>query len=79
MAPVLNGKSIFLAIFIFSLLFLPLSPSDAARTPRIPTGSISTKRPICPACVCCEPPPLGSCCRCCPSPIQTQSHHSQSP
>ncbi|CAN0858946.1 hypothetical protein LINGRAHAP2_LOCUS7521 [Linum grandiflorum] len=35
---------------------------------------IAAARPICPACVCCAPPPQGSCCRCCPSsPVQTVS------
>ncbi|AEE32735.1 hypothetical protein AtNW77_Chr1g0051401 [Arabidopsis thaliana] len=78
MASFHSGKSIFLKLFVlFLLLVLPLSQSNATRIPRAP---ISSRRPICPACVCCEPAPLGSCCRCCASPIVTQTHHhSQSP
>ncbi|XP_019091719.1 PREDICTED: uncharacterized protein LOC109128909 [Camelina sativa] len=72
-----SGKFIFLKLVLFSLLLLPLSKSNATRIPRAPIGP---RRPICPACVCCEPAPLGSCCRCCASPIVTQAHPpSQSP
>ncbi|EOA36381.1 hypothetical protein CARUB_v10010790mg [Capsella rubella] len=72
-----SGKFIFLKLFIFSLLLLPLSQSKATRIyNRIPRAPIGPRRPICPTCVCCEPPPLGSCCRCCASPIVTQTHHS---
>ncbi|VVB00517.1 unnamed protein product [Arabis nemorensis] len=77
-----KSKSIFVKLIVFSLLILlPLLQSNAARIPSsIPRGPIGPRRPICPACVCCKPAPLGSCCRCCASPIVTQSHHhSRSP
>ncbi|CAN7084165.1 unnamed protein product, partial [Brassica oleracea var. botrytis] len=76
-----SEKSILVKVIVFSLLLLlPLSQSNAARVPSTPRVPIGPRRPICPVCVCCEPAPIGRCCRCCASPIVTQTHHhSQSP
>ncbi|KAJ0250391.1 Uncharacterized protein HA466_0137340 [Hirschfeldia incana] len=76
-----SEKSILVKVIVFSLLLLlPLSQSNAARIPSTPRVLIGPMRPICPACVCCEPAPRGKCCRCCASPIVTQTHHqSRSP
>ncbi|XP_024022553.1 uncharacterized protein LOC112091941 [Morus notabilis] len=61
-------------LIIFAMIFAPIMVSDAIR----PTVSVKTG-PICPACVCCEPPPPGSCCRCgnCAPLAQTQLPTSQ--
>ncbi|CAF2056783.1 hypothetical protein HID58_070501 [Brassica napus] len=75
-----SEKSILVKVVFSLLLLLPLSQSNAARVPSTPRVPIGPRRPICPACVCCEPAPIGRCCRCCASPIVTQTHHhSQSP
>ncbi|XP_059459218.1 uncharacterized protein LOC132188706 [Corylus avellana] len=58
-------RSTLVTLFIFAIILSPMATSDAARLTQRASG------PICPACVCCTPPPLGSCCKCCatPSPI----------
>ncbi|KAL5713066.1 hypothetical protein ACHQM5_015179 [Ranunculus cassubicifolius] len=56
------------AFLIICLVFSPgfLLPCVAGRE--------ITRRPICPACVCCAPAPSGGCCRCgCTSPVQIQT------
>ncbi|AES67888.1 hypothetical protein MtrunA17_Chr2g0330581 [Medicago truncatula] len=60
-------KFTLVTIFIFAMTLSPTLPCDAVRV------SLAVSRPVCPACVCCSPPPLGSCCKCCASPIQTQT------
>ncbi|KAI5602437.1 hypothetical protein BDE02_01G156000 [Populus trichocarpa] len=66
-------KSILVSLFIFAMVLSPIIPSAAAGRLN-PRGLAGTSRTICPTCVCCTPPPRGSCCnKCCASPIQTQS------
>ncbi|CAK9165320.1 unnamed protein product [Ilex paraguariensis] len=65
-----SPSSILVTLVIFAIVFSPPLPSEAARlTHRELSGKLS-----CGGCdVCCEPPPHGSCCRCCGSQINTQS------
>ncbi|KAL1538288.1 hypothetical protein AAHA92_27048 [Salvia divinorum] len=64
------------ALLLFFLVFVlsPIFPAaDAARF-----TEVLAKMPRCPACLCCEPPPLGMCCRCCassssPSEVKTNN------
>ncbi|KAI3416962.1 uncharacterized protein J3R85_014955 [Psidium guajava] len=58
----------FLSLVFFAAVLAPLQPCDAIRMPER-----GLQGPICPACVCCAPPPLGSCCPCCTTPVETQS------
>nr|GMC76058.1 uncharacterized protein LOC111402684 [Ipomoea batatas]GMC77488.1 uncharacterized protein LOC111402684 [Ipomoea batatas]GMC78168.1 uncharacterized protein LOC111402684 [Ipomoea batatas] len=75
-----RSAMILTVIFIVALVISPaITFTDAAR----PTTfkEVLGRRPICPACVCCEPPPPGSCCRCrCGAgPVTTQSHEASPP
>ncbi|KAF3450661.1 hypothetical protein FNV43_RR06750 [Rhamnella rubrinervis] len=67
-----STSSILVTVLIFAMILSPMTTCEAARSPK-------PERPICPACVCCEPAPKGSCCRCCAAPIVTQPAHSGSP
>ncbi|TQE01610.1 hypothetical protein C1H46_012840 [Malus baccata] len=60
-------RSALVTLFIFAIVLSPISTPEAARFVFLDTT------PICPACVCCAPPPQGSCCDCCATPIETQS------
>ncbi|XP_059644755.1 uncharacterized protein LOC132286437 [Cornus florida] len=65
-------SSILAMLIIFAVVLSPMLPSIEARVTQ--QELIGKGRVYCPACVCCEPPPPGSCCRCgCASPVQTQS------
>ncbi|KAJ9190279.1 hypothetical protein P3X46_001498 [Hevea brasiliensis] len=62
-------KYTLVALFIFALVLSPMIPCEAAR-PNHPRGLLQTDDPIvCPACVCCTPPPPGECCECCSTPV----------
>ncbi|KAL7100021.1 hypothetical protein ACP275_09G122400 [Erythranthe tilingii] len=70
-----NVKSVMVTILVFVFVLSPMLPTgDAARVTIV--QEVHATRPICPACVCCTPPPAGSCCRCCafPSPIAVENH-----
>ncbi|KAG6782238.1 hypothetical protein POTOM_011633 [Populus tomentosa] len=61
-------KSIMVTLFIFAMVLSPILPSaDAGRL-----NHRGLQGPICPACVCCSPPPPGSCCPCCSTPTPTE-------
>ncbi|CAK7356581.1 unnamed protein product [Dovyalis caffra] len=66
-------RSILVTLFVFAMVLSPILPSaEAGRlNHRVLAGP---PRPICPACVCCAPPPPGFCCECCATPTPpTQS------
>ncbi|KAL1538287.1 hypothetical protein AAHA92_27047 [Salvia divinorum] len=59
-------KSFMVILFLSVVVLSPILPtSDAARL----TADVLARGPICPACLCCEPAPLGRCCKCCSSPV----------
>ncbi|KAG8380044.1 hypothetical protein BUALT_Bualt07G0152600 [Buddleja alternifolia] len=69
-------SSIMMTFVLFAFVLSPfLQTSEAARFTIV--QEVLATRLICPACVCCEPPPHGSCCRCCAtsSPIAIQSNN----
>ncbi|KAI4386982.1 hypothetical protein MLD38_004852 [Melastoma candidum] len=67
-----STKNIRVTAFLVCLVVLTaavprmITPADAARFNE--RGLQQTDEPICPACVCCEPPPPGQCCQCCAYP-----------
>ncbi|KAG9130808.1 hypothetical protein Leryth_021986 [Lithospermum erythrorhizon] len=61
------GTSMLVTIIFFTLISCPILQTEATRFQNTYKETL-VKRPICPACVCCEPPPHGSCCRCCSVP-----------
>ncbi|XP_022954010.1 uncharacterized protein LOC111456398 [Cucurbita moschata] len=63
--------SIFVTVLVFAMVLSPTTISTVNAT-RVLLQQVN-RPPICPACVCCEPAPAGSCCRCCATPIQTSS------
>ncbi|OMO66491.1 Cell division cycle protein-like protein [Corchorus olitorius] len=67
-----NAGSILITIFLFALVLSPILPCDATR-PIDHLGPVVKRVILCPDCVCCTPPAPGSCCKCCASPIHTQS------
>ncbi|KAL6996374.1 hypothetical protein U1Q18_006503, partial [Sarracenia purpurea var. burkii] len=55
-----SPTSALIILILFAIALSPMQESEAARS----THRVVVERaPICPACVCCEPPPAGSCCR----------------
>ncbi|KAL0341949.1 UNVERIFIED_CONTAM: hypothetical protein Scaly_1857500 [Sesamum calycinum] len=67
-----NLRSIVSTLVVFAFVLSPILPTcDASRVTVV--QEVLATRPICPACVCCEPPPPGSCCRCCASPSPSPS------
>ncbi|KAL7180308.1 hypothetical protein ACSBR1_043511 [Camellia fascicularis] len=59
-------------MIIFAMVSSPLMlESEAVRIPHR-----ELQGPICPACVCCEPPPPNSCCPCCSTPIPTSGNET---
>ncbi|GFZ04221.1 hypothetical protein Acr_16g0008450 [Actinidia rufa] len=64
-----SASSVLVTLFLFALVFSPVLQSEAARF----TQRELLQGPICPACVCCEPPPPGECCPCCSTPVETSS------
>ncbi|PNT43919.1 hypothetical protein POPTR_003G061000v4 [Populus trichocarpa] len=60
-------KSIMVTLFIFAMVLSPILPS--AEAGRLNYRGLQSG-PICPTCVCCSPPPPGSCCPCCSTPIE---------
>ncbi|XP_038896231.1 uncharacterized protein LOC120084509 [Benincasa hispida] len=65
--------SVLMTVLVFTMVLSPMTIPTANAT-RVLLQQIN-RPPICPACVCCEPAPAGSCCRCCASPIQTSSQN----
>ncbi|GLU22344.1 hypothetical protein SLE2022_384250 [Rubroshorea leprosula] len=66
-------RSILVTLVVFALVFSPLLPCDAVRITS--PGFFGPKRPICPACVCCQAAPPGSCCSCCASTVGPESQN----
>ncbi|XP_030487648.2 uncharacterized protein LOC115704586 [Cannabis sativa] len=61
-------RAALVTLFIFAIVSIPLTTSEAARVVYLDTT------PICPACVCCSPPRPGSCCtECCAGEITDQA------
>ncbi|XP_065868970.1 uncharacterized protein [Euphorbia lathyris] len=61
-------KSVLVTLFIFAMVLSPIMQTQAARLNT--RDLLQTDEPIfCPACVCCSPPPHGSCCECCAEPV----------
>ncbi|KDP40831.1 hypothetical protein JCGZ_24830 [Jatropha curcas] len=48
-------KSVLVTLFIFAMVLSPAIPSEAARLNHRDLLQTTTRPPICPACVCCEP------------------------
>ncbi|CAA0814671.1 Unknown protein [Striga hermonthica] len=67
-----NPRSIIVTLILLAFVLSPILPTCDARYTVF--REVLASRPICPACVCCEPPPKDSCCRCCSSPIAVQNH-----
>ncbi|KAF7124395.1 hypothetical protein RHSIM_Rhsim12G0204100 [Rhododendron simsii] len=74
-----SHKTLFVTLIIIAMVLSPMLTScEAARfthrellqeTETCPGCSLlQTEDPICPACVCCSPPPPGECCPCCATP-----------
>ncbi|KAL1538284.1 hypothetical protein AAHA92_27045 [Salvia divinorum] len=63
-------KSFMVILFLSVVILSPILPttSDATRFTVEYNTDVVAKPPICPTCLCCEPPPPGLCCECCTSP-----------
>ncbi|KDP40829.1 hypothetical protein JCGZ_24828 [Jatropha curcas] len=78
-----SAKLIMATLLLFFMMSYSILPCDAAREDpphRIKDPGGVGSRTICPACVCCGPPPRpGSCCKCScsiPTPMAAQSNNN---